>query len=208
MNIRALFFWFWGVSLVITIFPIPSFSENAFENVYHVRLETNRKIVTYEIKAPEDYFALDSVLISGIYNKNIGKVLRVVVEETGLSTENIPAETFYVKIEDRPAYKLVLNAINPLYVMTAIQATKYFLSKSEVEEIRNPSSPLALYQMPPHQHTIKTPWGETLNYQLNSIDDDKAQMALEIAAQLAKNQSRISLYYKKELLCSKLFMGI
>lgn len=191
--------------IAFTLFPLPSFSGFVFNKTFHVRLETTKSIITYEIQAPEDYYALDSVLISGIYNKYIGKVLRVVVEETGLSTEDIPAESFFVSIKDHYRYELILNTINPQYIMTVIQVTKHLQSNSEVYEITSPASRLSLFQMPARWFSIETPGGQRLNYKINSTDDDMARLAFEIAAQLARNQSPISLDHKSSEICANLF---
>lgn len=190
--------------LIITLFLLPSFA-NA--STYTIKLETTLGTHIYTLEAPEDYFALDSVLISGIYNKNIGKVKNVQVLETGLSTEDIPPETFIVRVGGKKErqYMLTLNVINIDYTMTAIQATKYFLSHSDVIEITHNSNPLTLQRMPQDIYKVIDPLGREGVFKLNSLDKENAQLALNLAAILAKGQSKFEKIRHPQFVCSRMF---
>ena len=176
-------------------------------NQYHVEVETDRGNVIFTVAAATDSVALDSVYIGVIYNKRLGKVISANVIESGLSTKDLPQRVFQITTEKK-AYSMILNVANPIYAMTAIQASKYLMSNTTARDIRVKFETVTLKSKLAKKYVVKYTSKE-VPYLLNVNSLEEGLTALDIAARIYQTRYPRDIYERTYVpnvkVCSAVF---
>lgn len=188
------------------IFLLIIFSSiNAFsKNTYHVEVVSKYGPREYVISAPTDSMALDSVVIGVIYNKRLAPPLSVTVKETGLSTKDLPQRIFHVKTDEK-SYRLILNVVDPEYVMTAIQVSKFLMSKTTARDVISDYDDTTLKSRPATKYTVKFN-SKIVSYLVNTNNIEQGEVAMDIAARLSPLALEYQATYTKPVTCASIFL--
>jgi len=189
-------------------FILLSVSANAMakqNNTYHVQVDTERGPMEFTVQSPSDSMALDSVLVGVLYNKRLPFPMGGVVKETGLSSYDLPQRIFVVITEDK-SYKVVLSVVNPEYAMTAIQASKFVMSKTSTRDVYSNFADSTLKSRPAVKYTVQYTNKEA-SYLLNTNNSEEGIVAFDIAAKLSPQRAKYVKTSTKVKSCQSMFVN-
>jgi hypothetical protein len=181
------------ISMVISI--------QAAAETYRVQVDSRIGPRVYEVSAPTDAMALDSVYIAVIYSGFHAQPFTATVLETGLSTKDIPYRTFRIQTA-RKYYELAVHTVNIKYAMTVIEATRALLSTSPTKEIR--SGFQVLSYLPIYEYVLKFESGNK-KISLHTDNYEEGLIALDFAARVSKKHKEYMGIEARRLSCVGMF---
>lgn len=193
-------FWIFSIVFCLSI----CFSNHAVSKSYTVEVRTTKGLYNFAVNAPTDAHAYDSVLIGAVYSKRLGIPLKVIVQETGLSSDTLPQRAFEVTTEEKK-YFLNLNVVNPDYVATAIQASKFVMSNSSARNILYNYTQKSLKEREAIKYTLKYA-SKDVSFMMNPNSIEDGRVALDIAATMSSRSLGYKFTYPTNYKCASVFM--